>query len=430
MGHASHRLSRDARMRAVWPATLSTAEQTPGLWADLGRRRDDLLPRVADYYMYLQALPRRVRRALQRRWRVSLATLALWLALGQLPALAATIPVGGGCTLVDALTAANTDTATGGCPAGSGADTIVLPPGSTQTLTSVHNNTFGPNGLPVVESVITIAGQGSTIVRAEGAPEFRLLAVRSTGDLTLQETTVRGGVIYGYNRSGGGVGNFGGTLLVTNSTITGNTAISCGGSPCYSRGGGVGNFGGTLLVTNSTITGNAATSGGGGIANEEGAATVTNSTISGNSGGGVLSGGTLSVTNSTISGNSGGGVRNFGTTLLVTNSTISGNTGGDGGMANLGSILSVTNSIISGNSAYYNGGVRNFGTTLLVTNSTISGNTAYGYSHSSGGGIENYAGTVTVTNSTISGNAASYGGGIDNKGFKSYYGITEPCIKI
>jgi len=33
--------------------------------------------------------------------------------------LAATIGVGGGCTLVDAIAAANTDTVTGGCSAGS-----------------------------------------------------------------------------------------------------------------------------------------------------------------------------------------------------------------------------------------------------------------------------------------------------------------------
>jgi hypothetical protein len=33
----------------------------------------------------------------------------------------------------------------------------------------------------VVRSVITIAGEGSTIARASEAPEFRLLAVNSTG---------------------------------------------------------------------------------------------------------------------------------------------------------------------------------------------------------------------------------------------------------
>jgi len=157
------------------------------------RHRHALLPRFAAHYTQLRALPRRVRRALQRKWGPSLASLALWLALGQSPAQAATLPVSAGCTLVDAITAANTDTATNGCPAGSGADTIVLPAGSMQTLTSVNNDTYGPTGLPVVSSVITIEGQGSTIARASSAPEFRIFAVGSMGELTLQETTVSGG---------------------------------------------------------------------------------------------------------------------------------------------------------------------------------------------------------------------------------------------
>jgi hypothetical protein len=66
------------------------------------------------------------------------------LALGQPPVQAATLRVGGRCTLVDAVTAANTDTATGGCRAGRGADRIVLPAGSTWTLSRVNNTTFGP----------------------------------------------------------------------------------------------------------------------------------------------------------------------------------------------------------------------------------------------------------------------------------------------
>jgi hypothetical protein len=134
-----------------------------------------------------------VRRALQRYWGQSLIALAFWLALGQPLVLAATIEVGGPCTLVDAITAANTDTATGGCPAGHGVDTIVLPAGSTHTLTDVDNDTYGPTGLPVIRSVITIAGDGSTIVWASDAPAFRLLAVHSTGKLLLRQTTVSGG---------------------------------------------------------------------------------------------------------------------------------------------------------------------------------------------------------------------------------------------
>jgi hypothetical protein len=79
-----------------------------------------------------------MRRALQRKWKQSLAGVALLLALGQTPALAATISANvTTCTLVDAITAANSDAATGGCSAGSGTDTIRLPANSTHTLTAV-----------------------------------------------------------------------------------------------------------------------------------------------------------------------------------------------------------------------------------------------------------------------------------------------------
>ena len=75
---------------------------------------------------------------------------------------------------------------------------------------------------------------------------------------------------------------------------------------------------------------------GGGIYSR-GTVTVTNSTLSGNSaihGGGIINYGTLTVTNSTLSGNSasqkGGGILNAGT-LTVTNSTLASNSAGDDG---------------------------------------------------------------------------------------------------
>lgn len=88
------------------------------------------------------------------------------------PAGAANINVGGGCTLVNAIVAANLDTASGGCAAGSGADTLILQAGSTHTLTTVNNSERGPTGLPVIASDITIQGNGSTITRAPGRPTF------------------------------------------------------------------------------------------------------------------------------------------------------------------------------------------------------------------------------------------------------------------
>jgi hypothetical protein len=193
MPHASYSPTVEAHVQAACQAQVAAAAQTPGLRAELVHRRHELFPRFAAAYLHLQALPRRARRGLQRQWRLPLAALALWLALTATPVQAATITVGGACTLVDANTAANTDTATGGCRAGRGPDTIVLPVGSLQRLTRVNNSTYGPTGLPVIRSVITIVGNGSTIARTRGEP-FRILAVNSSGKLTLQETTVSGGV--------------------------------------------------------------------------------------------------------------------------------------------------------------------------------------------------------------------------------------------
>ena len=105
-----------------------------------------------------------MRRALQRQWRLAVDRGGADAGSRAKSRLAATIPVGASCSLINAVTAANTDTATGGCPAGSGADTIVLPQGSTQILTTaVNNSTYGPTGLPIISSAITIAGQGRTI---------------------------------------------------------------------------------------------------------------------------------------------------------------------------------------------------------------------------------------------------------------------------
>ena len=131
---------------------------------------------------------------------------------------------------------------------------------------------------------------------------------------------------------------FRGIATITNSTITGNSAV---GNYYYgSAGGGVSNFDGTLTVTNSTISSNSAVyySFGGGLANDSGTLTITNSTISGNFGGGVVNyysgfaynSGTITITNSTISGNSayfsGGGVGNFVGTVTLIRTLVSGNT--------------------------------------------------------------------------------------------------------
>ena len=189
----------------------------------LGERTDELLPRV------LRVLCASLRSAPAYPAGIGAAMAALAVghrpaaqAPGQAPALAATIDVDGtNCTLADAIRSANTNTAVGGCTKGSGADTIVLPTGSTQSLTAVDNTTHGPTGLPVIRSAVTIQGRNSTIQRESSAPEFRILAVASSGDLTLHYTTVTGAEYYG--GVGGGIANFDGALTLTNSMVSGNS---------------------------------------------------------------------------------------------------------------------------------------------------------------------------------------------------------------
>ncbi len=189
----TNKAAPDQGVLVAWHEGVSqAAHQLPLTPPLLAAQEADLLPRFSAHYQRLKALSRPVRRRLQRQWKRSLAGIALLMALGAQPALAATIPVRGDCSLIAAIRAANSDTARGGCPAGNGADTIVLPANSTQTLTRVINSDQGATGLPLILSDITIDGNGSTIRRAGSAPAFRILTVEEGGDLTLLDTTVTG----------------------------------------------------------------------------------------------------------------------------------------------------------------------------------------------------------------------------------------------
>src|SRR4029434_5322618 len=83
----------DAHVQVAWQEQVAAARNTPGLLPALMQRQPELLPRFAVCYTQLRALPRRVRRALQRKWKQSLAGVALLLAPGQEPVLAATTHV-------------------------------------------------------------------------------------------------------------------------------------------------------------------------------------------------------------------------------------------------------------------------------------------------------------------------------------------------
>ncbi|MBI3248699.1 MAG: thrombospondin type 3 repeat-containing protein [Deltaproteobacteria bacterium] len=285
---------RPESLLGAWHAQVAvTAKHSPWLVREMLRRKQELLPKFAECYRRLRALPRSTRRLLQRKWACSLAGAALLLAVGGREAHAGTtitVPAGDVAALIQALSDANSEVAPF-----DGADTIELTT-STFTLTTSNNSTYGATGLPVITSTITIAGNSSTITRSS-VDAFRIFAIGGGGDLTLQETTVSGGLAGG----GGGVSNHG-TLTLTDSTISGNTA-SGGGGGVYNSG--------TLTLTDSTISGNSTDSYsfGGGVSNRYGTATLTDSTISGN---------TASI--------GGGGVFNLSSTLTLSRTLIAGNT--------------------------------------------------------------------------------------------------------
>ncbi|MGQ0618870.1 MAG: choice-of-anchor Q domain-containing protein [Panacagrimonas sp.] len=290
-------------------------------------------------------------------------------ALAPCSAPAATIAVSANCSLADAITSANLNSATGGCSAGSGADTLTLPAAADLVLTEE---------LPKLISDITLEGNGATVRRDPTAPPFRIFSIGEVvNELLLPTVTIR------------------------NTTVSGGSAISTGSSAIPGYGGGLLVFGGHVTVTGCRVTANRGDFGGG-----------LSSGLNGNNFA------TLDIVNSVVSGNqagTGGGV-NGNTFTTITGSTLSGNTALVGG--GVARVASISDSVISGNRAIRGGGLSVKGT-MTVTNSTISGNTAATFETNPGIGggvhIDNddlIRGTLNLIDSTVSGNTAAVGGGL------------------
>ena len=263
-----------------------------------------------------------------------------------------------------------------------------------------------------ISSGSTVGIDGVTI--ANGGSDYGG-GIYNAGTMSLSNSTLSGNSAY---FGGGGIYN-GGTVSLSNSTLSSNSA---------SNGGGIYNALGTVNLSNSTLSSNLASNGGGGgsgggIYNALGTMSLSNSTLSSNDsaseGGGIYNGGTVNLSNSTLSsnsayGSSGGGIYNAGTVSL-SNSTLSSNLASfGGGIYNALGTVNLSNSTLSSNLAYFygggggGGGIYNVGT-MSLSNSTLSGNLAEYY----GGGIHN-DGTMSLSNSTLSGNSASEGDGISN----------------
>jgi hypothetical protein len=392
-----------------WYAQIAEASKTPGLAQHLVRRTGELFPRFSSYYERLRALPRRLRRALGRK--LSLAGIAMLLALCGGTIQARTFFVNEICTLPNAIIAANTDFGTFGCPNGAGDDVIILK--SDVTLDAP---------LPAITKTLTIKAGTHSIVDGAGLyPCFEVRASVVLDGLTIRNCSNPG-------QAGAGVNNYFGDLTIKNCTISGNTAY---------HGGGISN-GGDLTIDHSTISGNTAEWEGGGISGGGDSLTIVDSVISGNTaaiwGGGISSGGygSFKVLRTEVSGNNsgfhGGGIFVYTysrPTVEITDSLISGNSTGirGGGIASLagftgGAYLSIRGTTISGNTADEGGGVASDSSednnNVRIEQSTISGNTAT----SAGGGVFQTAGfcsrpqdTLSLVNATVSNNTSGEEGG-------------------
>ena len=301
------------------------------------------------------------------------------------------------------------------------------------TITVLTPLAFGPN--------VTITGPGASNLTISGGNGVGVFIINAGAIVTISGVSVQhgsyllGGCIFNGgtlnldsstvsncttgNQLGGGIFNSG-TLNLNNSQIENNVAGTTDGEPGF--GGGIYNYGGTLTITNSALSNNSAIGGeqlmcepgvttscgyGGGIYNNStGTVVLSGSDVSGNfasGGGGIMNdegtGNTakITMTNSTVSGNSsiqgGNGIVNF-NAMTIIGSTISGNTN-----------LPIAGLEVGANG----GGILNGGysanNALTILNSTIWGNSVIG---DGGGGISSN-GKLSMAFVTIAGNS---GGGI------------------
>jgi CSLREA domain-containing protein len=297
---------------------------------------------------------------------------------------------GNGCTLREAIAAANTDT---------GAELITFAPaltaGGPATITLL-------TALPSVATDLIISGPGSNQLNVQrslagGTPEFRIFTINQGVTVEISGLTISNGQLVNPPGGGGGIQNSG-TLNLHHSTVSGNSS-------------GIHNLG-TLTVSNALVSANNGTGISSGVFGGATNATISNSLISNNSNGGIFNnasnGGsaTLSINATTISGNSaqliGGGVFNGAAsstsraTLTIENSTISGNSAPNSG------------------GGLYNAAVFGAVTTATVSNTTISGNTQGGgifhMSNGSGSSSSLVLNDCTISNNYIGGASLSTGG--------------------
>jgi CSLREA domain-containing protein len=268
------------------------------------------------------------------------------------------------CSLREAIRSAFADMAVGGCPAGSGFDTVQLLAGVYQLSIAGPPEDLGVSGDLDIATQMNVDGVGAGVTVIDGGDIDRVIHVGvpdfgSQPVVTMSGLTIRNGTT---DEGGGIFVDVGSSVTLQDVAVLDNEAEG---------GGGISNAG-TMTIERSTVAGNEGSDGTGGIGNHlQGVLTVVDSAIVGNrvpgagAGGGIRNSGAgrVTLTNVTVSGNdalgSGGGI-NTSTDpagfLHLNNVTITGNRAGNtstgdnagGGIHGSGEI-EIQNSIVAGN---------------------------------------------------------------------------------
>jgi CSLREA domain-containing protein len=320
------------------------------------------------------------------------------------------------CTLRDAITAANNDSAVHACPAGTGFsnDIAITATGQINLATP----------LPEIRSAVHINGPGATLLNvhrssAPSTPDFSVFSMSTiAGDVGISDLTISNGSSLDTTRladaSGGGIHAASVPLTLTRVNVTGNwaeaNASAIGDSAiAQARGAGVAVFSGDLTLIDSSVTDNHTVA--------TAVSDQANLAIATLYGGGVFAEGTAVVEGSTIANNEatstatspgtqtidvrGGGISAGG--LTMTASTVSGNTlRSTAAAANTGSF-----------SFLLGGGVAVFNALSQITGSTVVGNSIRNLTPIAGllaiGGGIGIDGPATLTGSTIASNEGAGG---------------------
>ena len=311
--------------------------------------------------------------------------------------------------------------------AASGADTILVSAPGDILLTS---------GQMLITGSLTITGTRSTNAVINAQKKSRIFDITTAaGNVTLNNLKLLNGRTTATGEEGGAVrSQSGGTLAISDSTLSGNSTAGNGGGSATgfldgARGGAIYSQFGGISISRSNITGNSTEgkySGGGAVYSYRGSITISQSVVTGNSTGAYTSpggavatdGGLIKIIESRISGNStrgefsgGGAVYSYDGGITISQSTLSQNST-RGAQASGGAVFSEIG-------------------TITVSQSTLSGNSTGG-SEAGGGAIHSYGGTVTVSQSTVTQNTASAtGGGIDVSGLPSMsnrFSITNSIV--